>query len=83
MGHSLIKPLPALVQLKCEGDYFKLIAGVRAQAALSLYVDGELQAKEEGELQLTDYGISGIPVFQFSRIVSRVIYEQQVGLRNA
>lgn len=83
LGHSLIKPLPALVQLKCEGDYFKLIAGVRAQAALSLYVDGELQAKEEGELQLTDYGISGIPVFQFSRIVSRVIYEQQVGLRHA
>lgn len=83
LGHSLIKPLPALVQLKCEGDYFKLIAGVRAQAALSLYVDGELQVKEDGELQLTDYGISGIPVFQFSRIVSRVIYEQQVGLRHA
>lgn len=83
LGHSLIKPLPALVQLQCEGDYFKLIAGVRAQAALALYVDGELQAREEGELQLTDYGISGIPVFQFSRIVSRVLYEQQISIRKA
>lgn len=81
LGHSLIKSLPALVQLKCEGDYFKIIAGVRAQAALTLYVDDKIEAKEEGELQLTDYGISGIPVFQFSRIVSRAIYEQQVGFR--
>lgn len=81
LGHSVIKSLPALVQLKCEGDYFKIIAGVRAQAALTLYVDNQVEATEEGELQLTDYGISGIPVFQFSRIVSRAIYEQQVGIR--
>lgn len=81
LGHSLIKPLPALVQLQCEGDFFKLIAGVRAQAALTLFVNNELQAREEGELQLTDYGISGIPVFQFSRIASKVLYEQQIGMR--
>lgn len=81
LGHSVIKPLPALVQLLCEGDYFKEIAGVRAQAALELYVCGELCAREEGELQLTDYGISGIPVFQFSRIVARELYEQQTGIK--
>lgn len=78
LGHRIIKPLPALVQLLCEGEYFKIVAGVRTQAALKLYIHGELKAKEEGELQLTDYGISGIPVFQFSRIVARAIYEQQM-----
>lgn len=83
LGHSIIKPLPALVQLQCEGDYFKLIAGVRAQALLKLYIRDELCASEEGELQLTDYGISGIPVFQFSRIVSRAVYEQQMGIIKA
>lgn len=83
LGHSVIKPLPALVQLQCEGDYFKMIAGVRAQAALELYIRGELCAKEEGELQLTDYGISGIPVFQFSRLVARAVYEQQIGIVKA
>lgn len=77
LGHSLIKPLPALVQLRCEGDYFKSIAGVRAQALLHLYIDGKLCFEEEGELQVTDYGISGIPVFQFSRIVARALYEKK------
>lgn len=83
LGHSVIKPLPALVQLRCEGDYFKMVAGVRTQAALKLYICGELCASQEGELQLTDYGISGIPVFQFSRLAARAIYEQEVGLVKA
>lgn len=77
MGHHLIQPLPALVQLLCEGSYFKLVAGVRAQASLTLYIQGKVCAKEEGELQLTDYGISGIPVFQFSRLAARALYEQK------
>ncbi len=77
LGHSLIKPLPALVQLRCEGDYFKSVSGVRAQAKLCLYIDGVQCFEEEGELQLTDYGISGIPVFQFSRIAARALHEKK------
>ncbi|MBO5145089.1 MAG: aminoacetone oxidase family FAD-binding enzyme [Lachnospiraceae bacterium] len=74
LGHSIIEPLPALVQLKCSGDYFKAVSGVRAQSDLTLYIDGKPAAAETGELQLTDYGISGIPVFQFSRLASRALY---------
>ena len=77
LGHTVIEPLPALVQLKCEGDYFKSIAGVRAQAEISLIIDDKLCAKQDGELQLTEYGISGIPVFQFSRMAARAIYEKK------
>jgi hypothetical protein len=75
IGHTIIEPLPALVQLKCDGDYFKSVSGVRAQVELGLYIDGKFTASEEGELQLTDYGISGIPVFQISRLASRALYE--------
>ena len=75
LGHSIIEPLPALVQLKCRGDFFKTVSGVRAQSRLVLYIDGKQAADEEGELQLTDYGISGIPVFQFSRLASRALFE--------
>ncbi|MDE7323614.1 MAG: aminoacetone oxidase family FAD-binding enzyme [Lachnospiraceae bacterium] len=75
LGHSIIEPLPALVQLRCYGDFFKEVSGVRAQSRLVLYIDGNPAAGQEGELQLTDYGISGIPVFQFSRLASRALYE--------
>lgn len=73
LGHRLVKPLPALVQLRCEGSFFKSVSGVRAQAGLTLYIDGRAVVLEQGELQLTDYGISGIPVFQFSRLAARAL----------
>lgn len=75
LGHSIIEPLPALVQLRCEGSFFKALSGVRAQGRVWLLIDGQETASEEGELQLTDYGISGIPVFQMSRLASRAIYD--------
>lgn len=77
MGHTVIEPLPALVQLRCEGKFFKAIAGVRSQAALTLMINNKISATEKGELQLTDYGISGIPVFQFSRLVSKALYKNK------
>lgn len=69
-GHSIIEPLPALVQLRCEGKQYKQLGGIRCEASLKMLVDGRAVAGEEGELQLTDYGISGIPVFQISRFAS-------------
>ena len=79
LGHKIVKPLPALVQLKCRGDFFRSIAGVRTEAEVSLYTAGkhgelgDLLASDRGELQLTDYGISGIPVFQVSRYASEAL----------
>lgn len=67
LGHHVIGVVPALVQLRCSEPFFKSVAGVRTDAGLTLYIDGHKEAYERGELQLTDYGISGIPVFQFSR----------------
>lgn len=75
LGHSVIEPLPALVQLRCAGNFFKAVSGIRAQSRLELFVDGKRSSVQEGELQLTDYGISGIPVFQFSRIAARALYD--------
>ena len=33
-------------------------------------INNVAQAEEKGELQITDYGVSGIVIFQMSRIVS-------------
>ena len=69
-GHRIIPLLPALVQVRCEETFFPAVAGVRCKAKIGLFVDEKAVAYEQGELQLTDYGISGIPVFQISRIIA-------------
>ena len=73
LGHSLVPTVPALVQLKCAEDYFKAVSGVRTDAEIRVYDGAQLVATERGELQLTEYGISGIPVFQVSRIVNYLL----------
>lgn len=78
LGHRIIEPLPALVQLRSSQQFFKSIAGIRCEAGLSLYVDDVYICAERGELQLTDYGISGIPVFQLSGCAARALYEKKM-----
>ena len=77
LGHSLVPVVPALVQLRCREDYLRNVAGVRADAKISVICDGECVAEERGELQLTEYGVSGIPVFQVSRVVNYILKEQR------
>lgn len=76
-GHRLSPVVPALVQLVGKGRFYKQIAGVRTQAKVSLYVEQKRVASDTGELQLTNYGISGIPVFQVSRYASKGLYEKK------
>lgn len=77
LGHSLVPVVPALVQLKCRENWFKSISGVRADAELFLHEEGNVLTTERGELQLTDYGISGIPVFQLSRKINYILRKQK------
>ncbi|MDO4268286.1 MAG: NAD(P)/FAD-dependent oxidoreductase [Eubacteriales bacterium] len=74
-GHRIITPLPALVQLRCRGAFLKQLAGIRCDAVVKLASEGRILAADAGELQLTDYGVSGIPVFQVSRFASVALHE--------
>lgn len=65
LGHSIVKPEPALTALTCDDDLLKKASGVRIQSIVSM--KGK---KQTGELQITDYGISGIPVFNISRLAN-------------
>lgn len=76
LGHQLTPIVPALVQLKCREAYLKSVAGVRAEAQIEVYFRGKCRARERGELQLTEYGISGIPVFQLSRVVNYILLRE-------
>ena len=66
LGHKLVPVVPALVQLRCREKLYRQVAGVRTHGKVTVFIDGTETASDIGELQLTDYGISGIPVFQIS-----------------
>lgn len=76
-GHRVIQPLPALVQLRCQGKMFRSLAGIRCEAVVKLMSGKRTLAADEGEVQLTDYGISGIPTFQVSRFASVALAQGQ------
>ena len=75
LGHRLIKPLPALVQLRCRERFYERLAGLRMEAAVRVLADGKETACDRGEVQFTRNGISGIPVFQVSRHAVRALDE--------
>lgn len=76
-GLHITPVVPALTGLKCSGRFFKTVSGVRTQANVEIYdTSGEVPvflAGDSGELQLTAYGISGIPVFQVSRYAAMAL----------
>lgn len=77
LGHRIVPVLPALVQLRCAEKFYKSISGVRVQGTVEIYADDIFLASDTGEIQLTNYGISGIPVFQVSRYAAKAIYQKQ------
>ena len=81
LGHSIIKPLPALVQLKVDDKITKSWAGVRVESLVKSYQAGKFVREEYGELLLTNYGISGICAMQLSSDIARGLdnnYKEEV-----
>ena len=80
-SHKISTPLPALTALECKGQFLKRAAGVRCRAAVTLYTGNDKkqirEGREEGEVQMTDYGISGIPVMQISGMAARLLESKQ------
>jgi len=68
-GHKIIEPFPALVQLKLNGKFFKKITGIRFDGIVKGMTDKKIIREEEGEILFTEYGISGPPILQISRMV--------------
>ncbi len=76
-GHNIIKVMPSLVQLIGNGNYFKDWSGVRSNSKVKVIVNNEVKKEEEGEIMLTDYGVSGICIFNLSGIANRALNENK------
>lgn len=77
-GHHFLPYAPALCALRSDAVICRYWHGVRTKAALTLLIDGERAAGENGELMLTDYGISGIPAFQVSYLVTPALLKKSI-----
>ena len=77
LGHRFKPILPALCGYYCKGIKFKQVSGVRAHGTVTAYIDGVKCEEDTGEIQFTDYGLSGIPVFQISRSLSTGLYQKK------
>lgn len=77
LGHTLVPVTPALVQLRTQPCPLAKAAGVRVDAGVKILVNGKHAAEDKGEILLTAYGISGIPVFQVSRYASGALREKK------
>lgn len=70
LGHSRTKLFPSLVQLKTENTFVRSLKGVRSDAEVTLLQSGKAVARSAGEVQFTDYGVSGPAIFEISREAS-------------
>ena len=71
LGHTVVKPLPSLCGIRGKDNYYAKWAGSRMDGRITLEIEGETVGEEQGEILFTEYGISGIGVFQLSRYAVR------------
>lgn len=66
-GHTVVRTMPSLVQLVSERDFFRFLKGVRTKGQTELLREGSVVAIENGEIQFTEDGLSGICIFNLSK----------------
>ncbi|MCM1992324.1 NAD(P)/FAD-dependent oxidoreductase [Oceanirhabdus seepicola] len=69
--HNIVKLMPAIVQVTLDYPKLKALSGTKFNGKASVFVNKHMIRSEYGEILFTDYGISGPPILQLSRIISR------------
>lgn len=75
LGHSMIETAPGIVQLVCDVSSLKAANGLKRDVRLTLRADGKSIASDDGELLVTNYGLSGPPVLQCAGYAVRALSE--------
>lgn len=66
-GHKCTKLRPALVQVKTSWPGVSALKGVRANCRATILCNGRLHRESVGEIQFTEFGLSGPVMFEISR----------------
>lgn len=77
LGESIVTISPALVPLKISDEEKNIWSGIRTDVKLTIKDNTKIVKEEFGEIQLTDYGISGIVTFNISSVISKGILNNE------
>lgn len=68
-GHSTVSILPALVQITTENQFPRALKGIKIRGKVKLCKHRSVLGEGSGEILFADYGLSGPPILQLSRIL--------------
>lgn len=69
-GHSIVSEVPALCPVLVKSEHIKSLKGTRATGKVRIYKGNKMLREEYGEIQFTDNALSGICIFNLSRIAN-------------
>lgn len=69
LGHTVTRLVPSLAPIECGDTDLSKLSGVRVRAEAKLFKNGEEIHREDGEVQFTKFGLSGICVFNLSKMM--------------
>ena len=69
LGHTVTRLVPSLAPIECDGADLSKLTGTRVRAEAKLFKNGEEIHREDGEIQFTKFGLSGICIFNLSKMM--------------
>lgn len=76
-GHSIIKPLPALVPLTSKDSICKVLNGLKLDVNARLFINNQEKTSINGDILFRDYGVSGLAILDISLEAIRHIDNKQ------
>lgn len=74
VGHTIVKPIPALVPLETKGDLAQRLQGLNLKNVRAvIWVNGKKAGEAFGEMLFTHFGLSGPIILTLSRIAVAAI----------
>jgi predicted Rossmann fold flavoprotein len=70
LGHRVVRPLPALCPIPVQSPHLKALKGLRVRCAVTARCGDRALKTESGELQFTETALSGICIFNLSRLAA-------------
>jgi predicted Rossmann fold flavoprotein len=79
MGHTIIKPIPALSPIIAKEEWAKSLPGISLEdTKISVFQNGKKQFEEHGEVLFTHFGVSGPEILNISGGIGELLEKGEV-----